>query len=90
MKPRTSQTHPIRVDWLPENLAGMPGWLGMTFAPGKSATSAFDNPWQRDLATDVASTSYSNPKRIPSRRQSQAERTRPTIYLQSGSVEKRR
>lgn len=53
MNPRTSKTHPIRVDWLPEGLAQMPGRFGMTFAPGKRASSAFGSPWDRDLSRDL-------------------------------------
>lgn len=50
---RTSETDPIRVDWLPARLAGMPGRLGLTFAPGKSARSRFGQSWDRSLGTDL-------------------------------------
>lgn len=53
MAPRTSDTHPIRIDWLPEGLTDMPGRLGMTFAPGKCGPSAFGARWERDLAVDL-------------------------------------
>jgi protein-tyrosine phosphatase len=49
--PRTSVTHPIRVDFLPT--PGLPGRVGMTFAPGKKSDSAYGSPWDRDLATDL-------------------------------------
>jgi len=44
--PRTSESHPIRVDWvLPE--------LGCTFAPGKHAASELGDAWARDLGVDL-------------------------------------
>jgi len=43
---RTSVTHPIRVDWVTEN-------IGITFAPGKKARSAFGGAWDRDLSMDL-------------------------------------
>src|SRR4051812_14003423 len=47
----TSETHPIRVDWLP---VGGPGRVGMTFAPGKCASSKYQpGTWKRDLAADL-------------------------------------
>ncbi|MDP9478094.1 MAG: cyclin-dependent kinase inhibitor 3 family protein [Actinomycetota bacterium] len=49
---RTSETDPIRVDCLPSEVLGLPGRLGMTFAPGKKA-SGIDGYWERDLDTDL-------------------------------------
>lgn len=51
----TSESHPIRVDWLPTSEAG-PGRVGLTFAPGKKATSSiYGGPGSnRDLAADLA------------------------------------
>lgn len=49
---RTSETDPIWVDWLPEEVLGLPGRLGMTFAPGKKAPG-MDGDWERDLDTDL-------------------------------------
>jgi protein-tyrosine phosphatase len=49
---RTSLTHPIYVDWLPDIA---PGAIGLTFAPGKKAPSAIGHyRWERDLALDMA------------------------------------
>lgn len=50
---RTSQTHPILVDFLPEDEVGTPGRLGMTFAPGMRAESS-GGRWERELAADMA------------------------------------
>src|SRR5690606_27949742 len=41
---RTSETHPIAVDWLP--VADVA--VGLTFAPGKRARSFGGAPWVRD------------------------------------------
>lgn len=49
MTVRTSRTHPLRVDAI--SLGA--GELGMTFCPGKHATSLAGDPWERDLETDV-------------------------------------
>ncbi len=49
---KTSVTHPIRIDWILETL---PGRIGLTFAPGKHATAAFEGGrWERDLRADLA------------------------------------
>lgn len=48
----TSETHPIRVDVVPT--PGLPGQLGLTFAPGKHGSSAVSRvQWARDLDTDL-------------------------------------
>ncbi len=47
MEARTSETHPIEVGWL------VAGRLGLTFAPGKNATSKFGFPWARSLRADL-------------------------------------
>lgn len=51
----TSETHPIRVDAIP--VAGVPGRLGITFAPGKKdaegAASWRAFRWRRDLDVDL-------------------------------------
>jgi protein-tyrosine phosphatase len=47
---RTSETDPIRVDWLPERL---PGRVGLTFAPGKKTVTAAGFRWERDLRRDL-------------------------------------
>jgi protein-tyrosine phosphatase len=48
----TSETHPLRVDWI----AGFEGGrLGLTFAPGKHQVSQrMPAPWARDLEADLA------------------------------------
>lgn len=50
---RTSETHPIEVDFLSDDDTGTRGRLGMTFAPGMRAPSLGGN-WERDLAADLA------------------------------------
>lgn len=48
----TSHSHPIRVDVVPT--PGLPGRLGLTFAPGKRATGTASRvAWLRDLDTDL-------------------------------------
>jgi len=48
----TSDTHPIRVDVVPT--PGLPGRLGLTFAPGKNAPSETARVhWLRDAETDL-------------------------------------
>ena len=48
---KTSITDPIRVDWIAQDL---PGRIGLTFAPGKSAPSGYyGGRWERDLALDM-------------------------------------
>lgn len=47
--PRTSQTHPLRIDSLP--FAN--GRIGLTLCPGKQGDSVFGAPWARDLPTDL-------------------------------------
>lgn len=50
---RTSTSHPIRVDWLPVDLGTRGGKLGITFAPGKRASSLSGPSWDRTLDTDL-------------------------------------
>jgi ADP-ribosyl-[dinitrogen reductase] hydrolase len=47
---RTSETHPIRVDFV---AVTAPGKLGMTFAPGKRQNDALTGRWARDLNIDL-------------------------------------
>src|SRR5918912_3626678 len=49
---KTSESHPIRVDFLPRQALELPGQLGLTFAPGKK-TDETDGRWERDLETDL-------------------------------------
>ena len=49
--PRTSATHPLRVDWL--RTPG-PERLGLTLAPGRQGGTVYgDAPWRRDLDEDL-------------------------------------
>jgi protein-tyrosine phosphatase len=47
---RTSASNPIQVAWI---LEGPKGRLGVTFAPGKRAPSAYGEAWARDLEADL-------------------------------------
>ncbi len=47
----TSESHPIRADFV-ELVPGIPGRLGMTFAPGKHHAGK-SSSWRRDLDTDL-------------------------------------
>jgi len=49
---KTSQSHPLRVDWLPQEVHQLRGRLGMTLAPGKSCCG-FTGLWDRNLALDL-------------------------------------
>ena len=51
MKGRTSTTDPLIVNALAAGPNG--GLIGITFCPGKHASSAFGEPWRRDLAIDL-------------------------------------
>jgi protein-tyrosine phosphatase len=54
---RTSESHPITVDFVPAESLGLPGRLGLTFAPGKKADAVYDlagDTWDRDLEQDLA------------------------------------
>lgn len=48
--PKTSASHPIRVDWLPTSWLGD---VGLTFAPGKKQADAASGSWDRDLPADL-------------------------------------
>jgi protein-tyrosine phosphatase len=49
---RTSDTDPIRVDWLPNQAT--PGKVGITIAPGKHSASRYSGGhWERDLDKDL-------------------------------------
>jgi ADP-ribosyl-[dinitrogen reductase] hydrolase len=48
---KTSVSHPIRVDWISQEL---PGKIGLTFAPGKHAYARYEGgQWERDLDADL-------------------------------------
>ncbi|NJO40086.1 MAG: protein phosphatase [Cyanobacteria bacterium CRU_2_1] len=48
----TSDTHPMRVDFLPNDVVKVPGRLGMTIAPGKR-NIGINALWERDLDKDL-------------------------------------
>lgn len=48
----TSDSDPIRVDFLPNELTGLPGRLGMTIAPGKRNVGMHAT-WERHLEQDL-------------------------------------
>lgn len=50
MNIRTSATHPIGINWLPAQDAGL---VGLTFAPGKHGSSKSGPRWERDLDADL-------------------------------------
>lgn len=50
---RTSETHPIYADFIPEEALGLPGRLGMTFAPGMKAHAADGTRWDREVEADL-------------------------------------
>jgi protein-tyrosine phosphatase len=50
---RTSDTDPIRVDFIDPAEHSLPGRLGLTFAPGKCGRGVYAN-WDRSLAKDLA------------------------------------
>ena len=48
----TSESHPIRVDVVPD--PALPGRLGLTLAPGKRVVGTVTpSSWERDLETDL-------------------------------------
>ena len=47
----TSESHPLRVDWIDDPRAE---WLGLTLAPGRGGPSqTYGGEWRRDLETDL-------------------------------------
>ncbi len=48
----TSDTHPIRVDFIPDEALVLPGKLGMTFAPGMKDFRPGIR-WKRDVSEDL-------------------------------------
>lgn len=50
---KTSQTHPLRVDFVEGEELRLPGRLGLTLAPGKKQRGALTGDWGRDLETDL-------------------------------------
>lgn len=52
-KIKTSQSHPIRVDYLGDDVAPFRGLIGMTFAPGKHQPHGATGSWARSLPADI-------------------------------------
>lgn len=50
---KTSESHPIRVDFVSPGAPRTRGLLGMTFAPGMKAHAAGGGRWERDLDADL-------------------------------------
>ncbi len=51
---RTSESHPLRVDFVPRGEVEASGHLGMTFAPGMKADTTHGGwRWERDLRADL-------------------------------------
>jgi rhodanese-related sulfurtransferase len=48
---RTSVSNPLRIDGVQAGAA--PGWIGMTFCPGKCQAVSMSGGWKRDLAIDL-------------------------------------
>lgn len=51
---KTSASHPLRVNFVEGAALGLPGRLGMTFAPGKKQRDAMTGRWDRSLDADLA------------------------------------
>jgi protein-tyrosine phosphatase len=49
----TSESHPLRVDFISSAEFPVLNGLGMTFAPGKQQLHAISGNWRRDLPTDL-------------------------------------
>lgn len=54
METRDSESHPLRVDFVPEGGAPLPGNLGMTFCPGMRDVGRVCY-WSRELSLDLHS-----------------------------------
>ena len=50
---KTSETHPIHVDFVGSNKYPVLNRLGMTFAPGKKERYGIGGQWNRDLEKDI-------------------------------------
>jgi ADP-ribosyl-[dinitrogen reductase] hydrolase len=50
---RTSDTHPILIDFIELKWGNSPARLGITFAPGKKQKDAMTGCWHRDLEKDI-------------------------------------
>jgi len=52
--PRTSDTHPLKLDIYASRDVWTPGFLGMTIAPGKKQKGGMTADWDRDLQKDLS------------------------------------
>lgn len=51
---RTSETHPLEIDYLPANTLNLgPGRLGMTMLPGRQGSASDGGRWARSVIADV-------------------------------------
>ena len=48
---RTSETHPLQIDWITNNLFA--GRIGITLCPGKYQPVSLSGGWYRDLDADI-------------------------------------
>ena len=49
---RTSETHPLQIDWITNNLFA--GRIGITLCPGKYQPVSWSGGWARDLDADIS------------------------------------
>ena len=49
---RTSETHPLQIDWITNNLFA--GRIGITLCPGKYQPVSWSGGWARDLDIDIS------------------------------------
>ena len=49
---RTSETHPLQIDWITNNLFA--GRIGITLCPGKYQPVSWSGGWDRDLDADIS------------------------------------
>ena len=49
---RTSETHPLQIDWITNNLFA--GRIGITLCPGKYQPVSWSGGWNRDLDADIS------------------------------------
>lgn len=53
LPPKTSKSHPLRVDWFRPEVLGVAGALGMTFAPGKTNPRGVHGEHRRSMTEDL-------------------------------------
>ncbi len=52
-QPKTSDTHPIYINFVDHSWGESKGKLGITFAPGKKQPQGLSGVWHRDLNKDL-------------------------------------